>query len=344
MTQGIGGPSYPGSPPQSIRWLPFRNDAGETIPPFACMRVTGATTANGQRVYTVAKPNGSGTVHMINGPTQVTVAQLYGAGSLETPATVLYNTSSGTPAHGETWGPKGGQWSLEKGYAGYTIIGGNLGSGSTARTEVSKAAPPGEFCYRTATTYGTTMAATLLNRGQIYSVDSSNYFWDDSGGGIKVTVPGWYRAVGRCRFNLEATTGNDEYVNATGGIWLKKNTVLVPRSNRQCAMHQSQLHYMYGFTDTHTQRTVFDVGIAANVLVQGDDMVYTPLYKTVLIDDLIRELLVEMPVELAAGDEITLDNTSSISGTYTSATMRVGAAALMGQYFGHEASLALYRM
>lgn len=202
----------------------------------------------------------------------------------------------------------------------------------------------GNFCYRTATTYGTTMAATLLNRGQIYSVDSSNYYWDDSGGGIKVTVPGWYRAYGRARFNLEATTGNHEFVNATGGLKLQIDGTDVPRSNRQCSLHQEQLYYMYGFTDTHTQRTVFDVGIAANVLVQGDDMVYTPLSKTVTIDDLIRELVIDMPVELEAGEEVTLWSTSSISGTYTSATMRIGAAALMGQYFGHEAHLALEKL
>lgn len=202
----------------------------------------------------------------------------------------------------------------------------------------------GQFCYRTATTYGTTMAATLSYNVPVQSVASSGYYYDDSGSGIAVTVPGWYRAYGRARFNLEATTGNHEFVNATGGLKLQIDGTDVPRSNRQCSLHQEQLYYMYGFTDTHTQRTVFDVGIAANVLVQGDDMVYTPLSKTVTIDDLIRELVIDMPVELEAGEEVTLWSTSSISGTYTSATMRIGAAALMGQYFGHEAHLCLVKM
>lgn len=201
-----------------------------------------------------------------------------------------------------------------------------------------------EFCYRTATTYGTNMAATLLYNAPVKSVTSSGYFYDDTGYGIAVTQDGWYRAYGRARFNLEATTGNHEFVNATGGLKLQIDGTDVPRSNRQCSLHQEQLYYMYSFSDTHTQYTVQEILGPSNVQVQGSPSTYTTNFKTITIDDLIRELVIDMPVELEAGEEVTLWSTSSISGTYTSATMRIGAAALMGQYFGHEAHLSLTRI
>lgn len=206
MTQGIGGPSYPGSPPQSIRWLPFRNDAGETIPPFACMRVTGATTANGQRVYTVAKPNGSGTVHMINGPTQVTVAQLYGSGTFDMPATAFYNSGSGTPAFEEFWGPKSGQWSLEKGYSGYRIIGDNLGSGSTARTVVDRIDPYARFIASITGTEHTCTTSGTVSTGELENTSTAAFQFASS----ILTLPN----PGRYMFYLSSTI----FAN-TAGNW-----------------------------------------------------------------------------------------------------------------------------
>jgi hypothetical protein len=45
---------------------------------------------------------------------------------------VLYNTGSGTPALGESWGPKSGQWTLERYYYGFTTLGGNTGGRTAA--------------------------------------------------------------------------------------------------------------------------------------------------------------------------------------------------------------------
>jgi hypothetical protein len=94
------------------------------------MRVTGAATvAAGVVLVTVAKPTtATARSHLVNGPVLV-AAGGYGAGTFE-PTMALYNSGSGTPAVGEIWGPKSGQWSLEKNQPGYAILGGAITSGT----------------------------------------------------------------------------------------------------------------------------------------------------------------------------------------------------------------------
>lgn len=117
----------------SIRWLPLRNDSGETLPAFACARITGVTIVEGQVVTTVAKPSTTLARHyLINGPSAVANGK-YGSGTIDCPAYVLYDTAD-TPAFQEGWGPKPSQWTIAKGFPGFTILGTNSGSGATSRT------------------------------------------------------------------------------------------------------------------------------------------------------------------------------------------------------------------
>lgn len=113
----------------------FRNASGESIPAYAVMRVTGAEIRAGLPIITVAKPSTAfQRLYLVNGPNRVgsaSTARGVGTWLDDEPGFVLYE--SGTPAYGESWGPKNGQWSLAKWRYGFTIIGGLAGSGAGIR-------------------------------------------------------------------------------------------------------------------------------------------------------------------------------------------------------------------
>lgn len=127
-------------PDHNFTRIPFRNTSAETIPAYAVMRVTDAIVVDDIKVFTVAKPNTSlGRLYLINGPKEVPqysagVEPGSGHGSFLWHASdVLYDTAA-TPAYGESWGPQDGTWTLKKWRYGFTIKGGNTGSGATAKT------------------------------------------------------------------------------------------------------------------------------------------------------------------------------------------------------------------
>lgn len=107
-----------------LQWFEFYNESGETIPPFACLRIIGATTRNNRTVIRVGKPNTYGAQyhHRFNGPTQVT-AGTYGVCTIGPHVTALYETADGTPAFGERWGPRDATWKLKKHTGGFQIVG-----------------------------------------------------------------------------------------------------------------------------------------------------------------------------------------------------------------------------
>ena len=119
-----------GVPPraQSFREEPrgvrFRNDAGEQMPGYAIGRVTGMDTLTEMvgGFYKLAKPSSTfGRIHIVNGSQPVDAGD-FGFGQLWGEACyALFD--SGTPAAGEVWGPKSGQWSLAKNYPGYNVCG-----------------------------------------------------------------------------------------------------------------------------------------------------------------------------------------------------------------------------
>ena len=106
----------------------FRNDhASETMPAYGVGRIIGETDVGGVTTTLISKPDTNFTrEYLINGPADV-AAGATGFGYLMDgrKVRVLYNSSSGTPAVGVGWGPKPGQWSIERLYYGFTIFGNN---------------------------------------------------------------------------------------------------------------------------------------------------------------------------------------------------------------------------
>lgn len=110
-------------------WYPFYNDSGETIPGNAMMRVTDSTDAgqetgqsagSGNPILKCKKPSTEfWKRYVVNGPYEVEVGG-FGWCLTRGPCLMIYDT--GTPANGEGWGPKPGQWSLSKGYPCTTIV------------------------------------------------------------------------------------------------------------------------------------------------------------------------------------------------------------------------------
>lgn len=110
--------------PDRPKLIKFRNTSGEEIPAYGVMRVTGAERRQGLPVVTVAKPSTTfQRLYLVNGPQRVgSSTSSYGYGTyLDESDFVLYD--SGTPAYGESWGPKASQWSLTKWRYGFTIVG-----------------------------------------------------------------------------------------------------------------------------------------------------------------------------------------------------------------------------
>ncbi len=95
---------------RDIRWLPYRNDSGETIPPYALLRITGVETSNGQTIYVAAKPNSS-TTHLVwafNDGASIG-DDAYGLLTFDFPAVAKVDAGA-APVNNERWGPINGQW------------------------------------------------------------------------------------------------------------------------------------------------------------------------------------------------------------------------------------------
>jgi hypothetical protein len=100
--------------------IPFRNDASETAPAKAIMAVTGSVVgSDGVSFLTIDKPSDTDHIqYVVNGDIAVTASGGFGDAQgrcfdgSDGPAAALYDT--GTPAIGEIWGAKSGQWTLSK--------------------------------------------------------------------------------------------------------------------------------------------------------------------------------------------------------------------------------------
>lgn len=90
----------------------FRNDSGETVPAFGCMRVTNAETDGtlNRYVIVIAKPNSTGGPFVFNGPREVT----NGSYGIAYAGIVKAYFTAGTPVAGQIWGPNSG-WVVESG-------------------------------------------------------------------------------------------------------------------------------------------------------------------------------------------------------------------------------------
>lgn len=103
----------------------FRNDSSETMPAYGVGRITGDEDVSGRSVTKITKPDTTfSREYLVNGGSTVSVGS-YGFGYMMNGRKVLALYDSGTPAYGEGWGPKPNQWSLTKGYYGFTVLGNN---------------------------------------------------------------------------------------------------------------------------------------------------------------------------------------------------------------------------
>jgi hypothetical protein len=102
------------APPFSVI---FKNDSGEAIPPFAVMAVTAAELDGTTYICKVQKPSTTfRRQYLVNGPDEVPYHSIRGYGEAQQGQVVRVFYDTGTPANGEGWGPKPGQWSLSKNY------------------------------------------------------------------------------------------------------------------------------------------------------------------------------------------------------------------------------------
>jgi hypothetical protein len=119
----------------------FKNESSETVPTGGVMRITGGDATGGGFLKT-AKPNATlQRLYLINIGDAIPPNK-FGDGSYLTSLgsdfeenLVLYDTGN-TPAYGESWGPQDGTWTLKKYRYGFTIMGGNTGTGAASRTIV----------------------------------------------------------------------------------------------------------------------------------------------------------------------------------------------------------------
>lgn len=116
---------------ENQQWWPVRNDSGEEVPAFACMRITGMFapfTTGGEsftRVgysnlgFTVGKPNtfASQYSHLFNGPTPITPGAV-GQGAF---GHVMLGRGGGAAA-GSNIGPINNSWDLHSGSYGFTVV------------------------------------------------------------------------------------------------------------------------------------------------------------------------------------------------------------------------------
>lgn len=109
-------------------WVRVRNTTNERIPPYAVLQPTDATMDRGEIVFTVTKPDSTGTDwYLVNGQVAIPatddaeVPEGYGT-LLTTGGYVMVDSAS--LALGDSAGPTDGQWFLTGGSNGFYIFGG----------------------------------------------------------------------------------------------------------------------------------------------------------------------------------------------------------------------------
>jgi hypothetical protein len=107
-------------PQDRLRWLTARNVYAGEIPAFGLVKVS---DVDADGTLQVTRPDADGQDVYVNGPSKMAQSG-YGAVTRDWPCYALYTSADGTPANGESWGVKSGDFTLRKGNAGFTIAGG----------------------------------------------------------------------------------------------------------------------------------------------------------------------------------------------------------------------------
>ena len=105
-----------------LRW---KNVSGETIPAFACVRLSAYNATD--RYYNAVKPDGDGSLHFFNGAADIAVNK-FGESSIWGRSSVL-GLTPGT--FGETVGPTDGSWEMTPDGTGFTVFS-NVSEGGVA--------------------------------------------------------------------------------------------------------------------------------------------------------------------------------------------------------------------
>lgn len=128
---GPSGERLPTRPLHDINYsrVTFRNDNAGTAPAYGVLRVTGMVASDGVNVFKVDQPSTSfQRLYLVNGPEDVATGAFGWGTWLWHAGEVLYDSGDGTPAYGESWGAKSGQWTLAKNRPGFNIMAGNSSS------------------------------------------------------------------------------------------------------------------------------------------------------------------------------------------------------------------------
>ncbi len=97
------------------------NNENSEMPQYGIGRVTAISEVGGEKVVNLEKPSSTfSRNYLVNSGGDVAY-QKTGIAKNRPVVKVLYDT--GTPAIGETWGPKSGQWTLSRNYPGFVCLG-----------------------------------------------------------------------------------------------------------------------------------------------------------------------------------------------------------------------------
>ena len=118
----LGVPPSSGNRSDDLYWFNLKNESGETIPGYSVVRLSDThTITDGVHAYKGQKPSTTfGRMYAVTCPTDCAAGR-YVMASLSAPIKAKYD--SGTPSPMETWGPKPGQWTICRGYPGFTVLG-----------------------------------------------------------------------------------------------------------------------------------------------------------------------------------------------------------------------------
>ena len=121
-----------------VQWVRFRNDSGDVIPGGAVIKLTGFEADDENPFFKAEQSDafGAQASHAINDNYSVGVDR-YGLCCLGQLIPAVCESTDGTPAFGEVWGPRAGGWNLRKNTGGFRIMSeGYVGDESKTRALV----------------------------------------------------------------------------------------------------------------------------------------------------------------------------------------------------------------
>lgn len=216
--------------PQDVNGFPLLNNSGETIPARGIIRVVGVTVHEGRDVLDGRKPNsfGSQYMHFVNGPEAIPVAELgycyypETAGEFSGGETwALYDDGDGTPAAGESWGPREGTWKLRKNTGGFQVLGLISGLSNIARVVQ---APMLTVAVTAADSFLYTETAEFTVGGSTLSAEVTNGFITDAHGYHLAWQAGGWTIIDPDQL-VSGTSDGYYYAGDTGDFTVEGETV-----------------------------------------------------------------------------------------------------------------------